>query len=60
MVAMAVFKLIHIPPVESFVNVMVEPIHTVLLPVIEANKGNAFTTIDFVIVSELQPATFVR
>ena len=48
-----------IPPVESFVIVIVEPKQTVLLPAIVATTGKSATIIALVKVSEEHPFAFV-
>ena len=58
MVAIAVLLLLHIPPVVVLLNDIVEPTHTLPLPVIAATTGLAFTVTSLVTVV-VQPLALV-
>ena len=44
-VATAVLLLVHVPPVDELVRVVVEPLHTVVVPAIAAGEGFTVTIV---------------
>jgi hypothetical protein len=57
-VAVAVLALDHTPPVVALDNVVVEPAHTDVVPVIAATVGNALI-VTVVVTALVQPLAFV-
>ena len=59
MVATAAVPLVHTPPEVALVKLVVEPTQALVLPLIAATTGSAFTVI--VVLSEVtQPVALVR
>ncbi len=58
-VALAVTLLVHVPPVTVLLNVVVEPIQTVAVPVIVPALGANDTVTVFVAAAVPQPVVFV-
>jgi hypothetical protein len=54
-VAIAVFPLVHVPPVVPSNSVVVDPAQTVVVPVMVPADGSAFTVIANVSVAVPQP-----
>lgn len=55
MVAAAVLVLLQVPPVTLLTNVVVEPVHTKVVPPMVPAFGNGLTVIGYVVLALPQP-----